>query len=67
MEQLIKTYKVSTDVSNSIEAMEELIEFHALQLSNGDSNWKDRTRVVVGLDGDDFVRDKKTVQLTYTP
>ncbi len=36
-------------------------------LSGGDPDWEKKTTVLVGKDGDDFVRDYRTILITYTP
>lgn len=37
------------------------------QLAGGDPLWEKKTTILIAEDGDDFVRDYRTVLLTYTP
>lgn len=56
---------VVKEMLDDIPGLTAFLKEKGLKLSGGDPDWESKTEIQVAEDGDDFIRDAKTIVLTY--
>lgn len=57
--------KITNEMEQDIKGLKSLIHREGLKLSNNDPKWESKTNIQIGYNEDDFVRNMKTLVLTY--
>lgn len=62
-----KYLKITNEMIQDKTALREFFVRYAKETSGNDPRWESKTKIKLGLDGDDFVRNIMTCVLIYTP
>lgn len=57
--------KITQEMEHDMDMLRRFIKREGLKLSNNDPYWEQKTKIQIGFDGDDFVRNLKTIILHY--